>query len=88
MSQPAPTPDESTPADDVTTSPDMRVVSTQRRAFFREILFLGVQGAEKIAENVGKKLTDAVEQTRDPQPEPNADPPPLKLDPPDGVEPR
>jgi hypothetical protein len=86
MSGNAPKPDQPTPPDAAEATSDMPVVSTQRRAFFREILFLGVQGAEKIAQDVGQKLADAVEQSR--ESEPNADPPPLKLDPPDGVESR
>lgn len=62
------------------------LVSTERRRFFREILFLGVQGAEHLARDVGKTLGDALEST---QPtEPDDEPPPPAFDPPDGAEPR
>jgi hypothetical protein len=39
-------------------------VSAERRRFFREILALGVDGVERAAREVGRRLGDAVEQAR------------------------
>lgn len=63
-------------------STDPACVSTQRRQFFREILGLGLEGAENIARAAGKRVGDALEAAR--STEPNEDPPPIQIQKPDG----
>lgn len=60
-------------------------ISASRRGFFREMLILGLEGAERAGRRMGRRFGDAFERAHPIAPPPR---PPLDLDRDENAEPR